>query len=50
MEGGTTILLSTLGLEKYIANTKEEYVDKVEELANNMDELKDIGEPGISFS
>ena len=35
-------LLSTLGLEKYIANTREEYVDKVEELANNTDELKDL--------
>jgi predicted O-linked N-acetylglucosamine transferase (SPINDLY family) len=33
-------LLSNLGLEKYIANTIDEYIDKVVELANNPSELK----------
>jgi predicted O-linked N-acetylglucosamine transferase (SPINDLY family) len=33
-------LLSNLGLEKYIANSKEEYVQKVIDLANNKTELK----------
>jgi predicted O-linked N-acetylglucosamine transferase (SPINDLY family) len=33
-------LLSNLGLEKYIAKTTDEYVQKVVNLANNEDELK----------
>lgn len=34
-----TSLLSNLGLEKYIAESQEEYINKVLELANNKDEL-----------
>jgi predicted O-linked N-acetylglucosamine transferase (SPINDLY family)/glycosyltransferase involved in cell wall biosynthesis len=33
-------LLSNLGLEKYIANSEEEYIQKVVDLANNESELK----------
>lgn len=35
-------LLSNLGLEKYIANSREEYVQKVVDLANNPTELKEL--------
>jgi protein O-GlcNAc transferase len=35
-------LLSNLGLEQYIAETREEYVEKVIKLANNMNELKTL--------
>ena len=35
-------LLSNLGLEKYIANTREEYVQKVVDLAHNPSELKEL--------
>lgn len=35
-------LLSNLGLEKYIANSKEEYVEKVVDLVNNPIELKQL--------
>jgi predicted O-linked N-acetylglucosamine transferase (SPINDLY family) len=35
-------LLSNLGLEKYIANTKEEYVQKVIDLAHSPSELKEL--------
>lgn len=35
-------LLSNLGLEKYIANTREEYVQKVIDLAKNQSELKEL--------
>lgn len=35
-------LLSNLGLEKYIAKDKEEYVQKVIDLARNQDELKEL--------
>ena len=35
-------LLSNLGLEKYIANTTDEYVQKVVDLANNPSELKEL--------
>jgi predicted O-linked N-acetylglucosamine transferase (SPINDLY family) len=35
-------LLSNLGLEKYIANTREEYVDKVVKLAKNQTELRKL--------
>jgi len=35
-------LLSNLGLEKYIAYSKEEYIQKVIDLANNEKELKEL--------
>jgi predicted O-linked N-acetylglucosamine transferase (SPINDLY family) len=35
-------LLSNLGLEKYIANTREEYVQKVVNLAQDPNELKEL--------
>ena len=35
-------LLSNLNLEKYIAYSHEEYIEKVIELANNEDELKKL--------
>lgn len=35
-------LLSTLGLGKYIANTKEEYIMKVVDLARNTTELREL--------
>jgi predicted O-linked N-acetylglucosamine transferase (SPINDLY family) len=35
-------LLSNLGLEKFIANTREEYVQKVIDLAHNPSELKEL--------
>ena len=35
-------LLSNLGLEQYIAETREEYIDKVIKLANNTSELKKL--------
>jgi predicted O-linked N-acetylglucosamine transferase (SPINDLY family) len=35
-------LLSNLGLEKYIANTRDEYVDKVVKLAKNQTELRKL--------
>ena len=35
-------ILSNLNLQKYIAKTHEEYVDKVVNLANNKDELKSL--------
>jgi len=35
-------LLSNLGLEKYIAKTEEEYINKVINLARNQNELRDL--------
>ena len=35
-------LLSNLGLQKYIAKTKSEYVEKVIDLVNNQTELKEL--------
>jgi protein O-GlcNAc transferase len=35
-------LLSNLGLQKYIANTRDEYVQKVVSLANNPNELREL--------
>lgn len=35
-------LLSTLGMEKYIANTMDEYITKVVELARNQPELREL--------